>query len=71
MANSLGKALEVFFTILISIVGIIGLGLYVGATIAKIALMFLIIGLLIYLPGKIFGKKADEFYDELNGKENE
>ena len=65
MANSLGKALEVFFSVLFSVAGIIGLWLFVGATIAKIALMFLIIGLLIYLPGKIFGKKADEFYDEL------
>ncbi len=68
MANSLGKALEVFFSVLFSIAGIVLLGVFVGATIAKIALIIAIIGLIIYLPGKIFGKKADEFYDELNKK---
>lgn len=65
MANSLGKALEVFFSVLFSTAGIVLLGVFVGATIAKVALIITIISLIIYLPGKIFGKKADEFYDEL------
>ena len=65
MANSLGKALEVFFTIFILIAGVIGFGLWIDVTILKITLAFIIVGLVIYLPGKFFKKKADEFYDEL------
>lgn len=68
MANSLGKAIEVFFSILFSVASIIFFYFFVGATVAKVALFIAIVGLVIYLPGKIFGKKADEFYNELNKK---
>lgn len=65
MADSLSKAISFIFRLLL----LVGIFIYVyiwASAICKIIGIFLIFELLIYLPGKVFEKKANECYEELN-----
>ena len=65
MADSLSKAIDFIISILI-IIGIFTYAYIKASIVFKLFGIFLIICLLIYLPGKVFEKKANECYEELN-----
>ena len=65
MADSLSKAIDFIISILI-IIGIFTYAYIKESIVFKFFGIFLIICLLIYLPGKVFEKKANECYEELN-----
>ena len=65
MADSLSKAISFIFWLLL----VVGFFIYIYIKIfavCKFIDIILIFGLLIYLPGKVFEKKANECYEELN-----
>jgi hypothetical protein len=76
MADSLSKAIDFIINIINIIINIIISILIINyifpddyikaSTVFKLSGIFLIICLLIYLPGKVFEKKANECYEELN-----
>ena len=65
MADSLSKAISFIFWLLLDIGVFIYLYIKTSAA-CKFIGIILIFGLLIYLPGKVFEKKANECYEELN-----
>ena len=65
MTDSLSKAISFIFWLLLDV----GVFIYVyilTSGVRTIIGIFLIFELLIYLPGKVFEKKANECYEELN-----
>lgn len=65
MADSLSKAISFIFWLLLDCVDFIDAYIETSA-VRKVIGIILIFGLLIYLPGKVFEKKANECYEELN-----
>lgn len=65
MADSLSKAINFIFCLLV-VIGILIYAYIKAPAACKFIGIILIFGLLIYLPGKVFGKKANKYYEELN-----
>lgn len=65
MADSLSKAISFIFWLLLD-VGVFIYAYIITSAVRKIIGIFLIFELLIYLPGKVFEKKANKYYEELN-----
>jgi hypothetical protein len=65
MVDSLSKAID-FIIIIISILIIIGIFIYVYIEVLIVFKLLVFSFIIIYLPGKVFEKKANECYEELN-----